>query len=231
MSKTATERGSSLYQLVLLVLSVYVLGALVVEAFLIEDPEVRSVLQYIDFGICIVFLFDFFINLATAPSKKEYLKWGWIDFISSIPVIDPLRWGRVSRVLRIFRYFRAMKSMRILIDNIRSSKLETLSWSVFLIVFTSFTLSAALILEYERGYDSSINTAEQALWWAFLNIMNAKTSIDQALSAEGIVITTVLNKVGVLLFAYLNSMIIAWLITQKTSVNRNTDEAAIGDGE
>ena len=56
-----------------------------------------------------------------------------------------------------------MKSLRILVANIRSSKLETLSWSVFLIVFTSFTLSAALILEYERGYDSSINTAEQAL--------------------------------------------------------------------
>lgn len=231
MAKTANEKGSSLYQMVLLVLSVYVLGALAAEAFVIEDPEVRSVLQYVDFAICVIFLFDFFLNLSMAPSKRAYLKWGWIDFVSSIPVIDPLRWGRVSRVLRIVRYFRAMKSLRVLVASIRTSKLETLSWSVFLIVFTSFTLSAALILEYERDYDSSINTAEQALWWAFLNIMNAKTSIDQAMSGEGVVITTILNKVGVLLFAYFNSMIIAWLVTQRTSTNRANDGRAIGDGD
>ena len=86
------EIGSPLYQLSLVALSVYVLGALVVESLFITDPEVRTVLQYVDLVICFVFLGDFFLNFYM--SGFAYLKtWGWIDFISSIPMIAPLRWG------------------------------------------------------------------------------------------------------------------------------------------
>ncbi len=208
------ETGSPLYQLTLFVLSIYVLAALLAEAFIVHDAEIRGVLQYIDFGICLIFLTDFFVNVYRAESKREYLRWGWIDFVSSIPAIDILRWGRVSRVVRILRYLRALRSVRILLQGIKASRFETLTWSVFLIVFVSFTLSAAFILEFERSYESTINSAESALWWAFLNLMNARTSINQALSPEGIIITTVLNKIGLLLFAYLNSMLVAWLVLQ-----------------
>ncbi len=209
------ERGSALYQLTLAGLSVYVLIVLCAEAFFIENPEVRRVLQYIDLAICIVFLSDFFLNLYRAESKRAFLKWGWIDFVSSIPAIDPLRWGRVTRVVRILRYLRAIRSFRILFSSLKASRLDTLTWSVFLIVFFSFTLCSAFILEFEGRHESTINTAEEALWWAFINLLNAKASLDQAVSTEGMVMTTYLNKVGLLVFAYLNSIIVAWLVAQR----------------
>lgn len=209
------EKGSALYQMVLLFLSVYVLGAILIEAFLVTDEEIKQVLQYIDFLVCIFFLIDFGVNFTAAKSKIEYMKWGWLDLISSIPAIDPLRWGRVSKIVRIARYLRAIKSIKVLLNSLHASKFETLSLCVFLVVFLTFTLSSAIILEFERGLNSSIATAEAALWWAFLNLLNAKSSIDQALSTEGIAATILLNKVGLLLFAYLNSMLVAWLIMQK----------------
>ncbi|WP_281559830.1 ion transporter [Thalassomonas sp. RHCl1] len=209
------HQGSPFYNLVLLFLSIYVLVALSIEAFLVEDQEVKQVLQYIDFAVCSVFLCDFFVNLYKAKFKSQFLKWGWIDFISSIPAIDPLRWGRVSKIVRIIRYLRAIKSIKILINSLHTSKYETFTLCVFLVVFVSFTLSSAFILEFERSYHSDINTAEAALWWAFLNLMNAKASITQAVSHEGVIMTTILNKVGLLLFAYVNSMFIAWLVVQK----------------
>lgn len=218
------ERGSPLYQLTLLVLSVFVLASLLAESFFVTDDQTKRVLQHLDFGICLIFLFDFLFNLIRAESKVQYLKWGWIDLLSSIPAVDPLRWGRLARMVRILRYFRAIRSVRVLLAGIRASKFDTLTWSVFLIVFFTFSFSAAFILEFERGTGSSIDSAEAALWWAFLNIMNAKTSIDQAMSPEGLVMTTVLNKVGLLLFAYVNSMIIAWLVIQRRDpedVDRN----------
>tara|TARA_R110002049_G_scaffold130820_6_gene289322 strand:- start:3296 stop:3979 length:684 start_codon:yes stop_codon:yes gene_type:complete len=221
------ETGTPLYQLTLFVLSIYVLVALLAEAFIVQDAEIQSVLQYIDFGICLVFLADFFVNLYKAESRREYMRWGWLDFLSSIPAIDVLRWGRVSRIVRIVRYLRALRSIRILLQGIKTSRFETLTWSVFLIVFVSFTLSAAFILEFERTYGSTINTAESALWWAFLNIMNAKTSINQALSPEGIIITTVLNKIGFLVFAYLNSILVAWLVMQRRNGDQTGDASAI----
>ncbi|AWB66389.1 ion transporter [Saccharobesus litoralis] len=217
------ESRSPLYNLVLVFLSIYVLSALVVESFFISDPEVKRVLQFIDLIVCVIFLSDFFYCLLKAESKKRYLKWGWIDFVSSIPAIDPLRWGRISKLVRIIRYLRAIKSIKILISSLHASKYETLSLCIFLIVFVSFTLSSAFILEFERHYDSSIDTAEAALWWAFLNIMNAKASINQALSAEGVFMTTILNKVGLILFAYFNSMLIAWLVVQKQQQVKNQD--------
>ena len=80
-------------------------------------------------------------------------------------------------------------------------------------------------MEFEKDLGSGIRTAEQALWWAFLYLMNAKASISQALSSEGIAMTIVLNKVGLLLFAYGNSMIVAWLVLQRrTSTTVNSDD-------
>lgn len=209
------EKRSPLYNLTLIFLSVYVLIALTVEAFFISDKEIAKTLQYIDLFICFIFLFDFFTCFWAAESKLKYMKWGWIDFVSSIPAIDPLRWGRVSRLIRVFRYLRAIKSMKVLITSLHVSKYETLTLCMFLVVFVSFTLSAAFILEFERGYSSAITSAETALWWSFLNIMNTKVITYQAVSSEGIILSSVLNKVGFLLFAYFNSMLIAWLVSQR----------------
>jgi len=125
-------------------------------------------------------------------------------------------------MVRVLRYLRALRSARFIFSAIKKSRLETLTASVFLIVFLSFSLSSAFVLEFERGHESTILTAEDALWWSFLNIMNAKTSIDQAVSAEGVGATTILNKVGLLLFAYLNSIVVAWLVGHR-NVSRDDD--------
>jgi voltage-gated potassium channel len=51
--------------------------------------------------------------------------------------------------------------------------------------------------------------------WSALNLLNAKVSISTALSSGGTAITILLNKVGLLLFAYVNAIIIAWLLQQR----------------
>lgn len=209
------EKGSAIYQLFLLGLSIYVLVILSAEMLFISDPEIKLTLQYIDFVICLVFLADFFVNLFTAESKLRYLKWGWIDLISSIPAIDQLRWGRISRVVRILRFLRSIKSIKLLVQNIQRSKFQSFTLLVIFITFIAYSLSAGFILQYEKQYDSAIRTASDALWWSFLNIMNAKISIDQAISPQGMIITIVLNKVGLLLFAYFNAIIIAWMVQKR----------------
>jgi voltage-gated potassium channel len=104
IKKAMKERGSAAYQLFLLAISLYVLVVLVLEAFVIRDEQVRLVLQYVDFAICLVFLSDFVLNLFYAEDRVAYLKWGWIDFISSVPAIDPLRWdGRFLQYCRVVR--------------------------------------------------------------------------------------------------------------------------------
>ena len=224
------ERGSVLYQLTLLALSLYVLSALVAEVFVVSDPEVARVLQYIDLSVCMVFLFDFGYNLYKADDRVAYMKWGWIDLISSIPMVDPLRWGRLARVVRILRFLRAIRSIRILYESIIKNKVESLTLLVFIFVFFSYTLSACVVLEFERGPASSINTAEAALWWAFLNLMNAKQSIEVAQSTEASLAAIYLNKVGLVVFAYFNAILVAWLVEKRRGRSHSTGVSESLDG-
>lgn len=210
-----TYERSATYSLFMLAISIYVLVIIFLDSFFITDPEIKLVLQYIDFSICIFFLIDFFISLYRAENRLQYMKWGWLDLISSIPAIDPLRWARVSKIIRILRFLRTIKSIRFLIFSIQQSKIQSFTLIVLLVTFLAYTICASLILEYERELDSSIKTAEDALWWAFLNIMNAKISITQAQSSVGAVMTVILNKVGLLVFAYFNAIVIAWLINKR----------------
>ena len=46
--------------LIVLVLSIYVLGALLVDTFFVLPPEISILLNYIDYSICIIFFIDFF---------------------------------------------------------------------------------------------------------------------------------------------------------------------------
>ena len=204
-----------LLQILMLFLSIYVLVTLSVESFLISDPEIRSVIQKIDVFICALFLLDFLYLFFSAPNKREYMRWGWLDLISSIPLIDPLRWGRLARVIRIFRVLRAFKSLKVIYEHVKSSPFETLSIMIFLIVFFSFSIGATLILDFERAYDSELKDANDALWWSFLSILNAKVNLPVPLSGEGIITGVYLNKIGILLFAYINGMVISWIVQNR----------------
>ncbi len=210
---------SPLYQLLMLVLSVYVLLTMSISTLFVSDPEIQSVMQTIDAWVCLLFFADFVMLYLQAPNKRAYMKWGWIDLVSSIPMVDPFRWGRIARIIRIVRVLRALKSLRVIHEAVQKSPFETLSMMMFLVVFFSCSISAGLILEFERSTDSTIQTASDALWWAALSVLNAKSDMLPPVSTEGVLTTVFLNKIGLLLFAYINASTIAWLLKNRSTQN------------
>jgi voltage-gated potassium channel len=73
-------------EITILALSVYVLAALLVQTAFNLSPEVNALLDRIDFFVCVVFIGDFCVRLRRATSKFAFLKWGWIDLVSSFPL-------------------------------------------------------------------------------------------------------------------------------------------------
>lgn len=112
------EEKFSLFQIVILVLSIYVLISLAVSAFTKLSPEVEKLLNYIDFGICIIFLVVFVVRFREAEDKLKFMKWGWIDLLSSIPAIDYFRAGRVLRLIRLLRLIRAFRSTKAILNHV-----------------------------------------------------------------------------------------------------------------
>ncbi|MFN0175158.1 MAG: ion transporter [Saprospiraceae bacterium] len=98
--------------ILIIVLSVYVLIALTVDTLFELPAEISRVLKMVDDAICLVFLYDFLIRFKRADDKLQYMKWGWIDLISSIPTFDYARAGRALRLIRLLRILRAFCSLR-----------------------------------------------------------------------------------------------------------------------
>jgi len=104
---------SPAYHLLMLVLSLFAIAALGVEVAMRLKPEVRAVLDYADYGVCVLFAGDFVVSLYRAPDRRRYFfRWGWLDLLSSIPVLSVARWGRIARIARVFRVLRGVRATR-----------------------------------------------------------------------------------------------------------------------
>lgn len=205
------------FDLVILVLSVFVLGALAAEIILDLQPATVRILFWIDFVVCMVFLSDFFVRLYKAEDKKAFMKWGWIDFLASIPVIDQLRWARLVRVLRILRILRAFRSGKTLISYIFHRRAQG-ALSIALLTGALALLSGAvLILEVEAGHpDANILNAADALWWSMVTVTTVGYGDFFPVTLEGRIIASALMVTGIGLFGTLSGAMASILLSGST---------------
>lgn len=157
----------TVWNLVMLFLSIYVLISLFIETAFPLPSNIKTLLLNIDNIICIFFMSDFFYHFYTAKSKLGYLKWGWIDFVSGIPNIPFLWIGRFAQVFRIFRAIRSLKFiLLVLFQNRAKGTLTTVS----LMGFSIMVFSTIVILQVENVPESNIKDADDALWWAITTV-------------------------------------------------------------
>lgn len=214
-------------QLVILVLSLFVLGILAIELLIELPPETVRVLGWVDNVVCAVFFVDFVIRFRRAESKLHFMKWGWIDLLASIPEIEALRWGRLFRVFRILRLIRAVKSIRLLFELFYLNRTQGGVASVFAITFLVLSLSTAGILVTERVPGSNIHTAEDALWWGFTTITTVGYGDLYPVTTAGRMIAVGLMLAGVGLFGTMSGVIASFFLgDRKTSPAPESDLAA-----
>jgi voltage-gated potassium channel len=182
-------------------LSVYALGALVAQTLCRLPEDVAQLLDQIDVVICFIFLAEFFINLFTAKSKLHFLKWGWIDFISSIPVLPVFRIARVVRIIRIIRVLRAFRSTKVLAQFVYSRRAHGTLMTAAVITVLLTIFSSIAMLNLETSPDSNIKTANDALWWAATTMTTVGYGDRYPVTSGGRIVAVFLMTAGVGLFA------------------------------
>ncbi|MFA5205647.1 MAG: ion transporter, partial [Lentisphaeria bacterium] len=187
----------TLWQVLMLFLSVYVLGAVFVETIFPLPPETSALLTQIDSLACVVFIGDFFFHLFTAKDKRAYLKWGWIDLVSSIPNLQLLRWGRFARVIRILRILRGIRSTKLILQFLFANRAKGTLASVALISFVLVVFSSIAILNCETSPEANIKTAGDALWWSFSTITTVGYGDCYPVTTLGRIIAAILMTAGV----------------------------------
>jgi voltage-gated potassium channel len=170
------EHSSSydIFILVLTIMSLAIMGLLVLPL----DEHTVEVLRFYDNAICVVFLVDFFGNLAGAHPKNAYLvgRRGWLDLLGSIPSLGfipaagLLRLFRLSRLVRVSRMLRGSNRDRLVKDVIENRS----QYAVFitlLSILIVLAVSSVLMVQFEsKAPDANITTGGDALWWGFTTI-------------------------------------------------------------
>ena len=214
-------RTFGVFQIIVLILSVYAFGALIADAFFNLSPEASYLIQIFDYIVCAVFFTDFVIQLWAAERKLDYLKWGWIDLLASIPNVDFLRWARVFRVFRILRVIRAVRGTQKLYQFFRAR--EALGGSVSLTAFILVLFGSISILMVETAPDSKILTGGDALWWTLTTITTVGYGDLYPVTPAGRVVASILMIGGVGLFGSFTALVASWF-TGKTAAIEGSEK-------
>jgi voltage-gated potassium channel len=231
-SDPETERSSQSnrelgpYQMFMFGLGVYVLLALAAETFLPLSESTNTILDHVDDGICLIFFFDFFVNLFQAPSKLGYLKWGWIDLLSSMPMVDMFRAGRIARMIRILRAFRGVRSARFLADYLVHQRANGAFFAVALLSILLVLFSSIAILQFENTAEGNIRTPQDALWWAFATVTTVGYGDKFPVTTEGRMVAAVLMTAGVGMFGSFTGLVASWILTPTKKDQEQDSEMA-----
>ena len=188
------------------------LAALLIEAVVPISASSRTILFHVDNVICVVFLYDFCFRFAQAKVKLRFLRWGWIDLVSSIPALPVLRIGRAVRVVRVLKLLRGFRSLKtigatLFAHRAKGTIVTAVFLSTLLIVFSSI-----MILHVENGPEANILGPEDALWWSFVTITTVGYGDKYPVTTEGRVIGVALMLSGMGLFAVLSGAFAAWFM-------------------
>ncbi len=207
---TSHHEHAGPFQVGLVLLSIYVLFALAVEATGLLSQETKRLLELVDSGICLIFLVDFFARLVTSKNKVNFLKWNWIDFVSSIPSLPLLRWGRLLRVARVLRVLRGARSTKVLLEFTFESRAKGTLAIVLLATVLLLTFTSIAILHVETGVDSNIKNASDALWWSLATVTTVGYGDRYPTTPEGRLLGLILMTGGVGLFGVFTGYVASW---------------------
>lgn len=210
--KQNEQENLGFLNLLILVLSAYVLIALLIDTLFKLPPEVSRILDIVDIGICIIFLFDFSVRFYRAKNKLKFMQWGWIDLISSIPTLDFMRAGRMLRLIRLLRILRAFRSTKHLVTHIFKRRKQGALTAAAIIAVLMLIFSSIAILQFENDPNSNIKTAEDAIWWAYVTITTVGYGDKFPITTEGRIIAALLMTVGVGLFGTFTAYLASWFV-------------------
>lgn len=212
------------FQIIILILSLVTVGAITADTLFTLPHEISRILQGVDLVACGVFFIDFVVRLRAAPSKREFMKFGWIDLLASIPNVAWLRYGRFVRILRVLRLLRGIRSLHRLYEvafaDGRKGGVASVASTAFLLV--AFSSVAVLMVETDRN--ANIRTAGDAIWWSVATVTTVGYGDRYPVTPEGRVIGMGLMICGVGLFSVMSGLVASMFLGP-----RGEDSELIGE--
>jgi len=231
-SERAVKRGRSrkvtTYDLVIGILAIFSLLLLIPIYFGNLSADDKAILSYLEDGLCVIFLFDFFRSLVQAQDKGGYFfrSGGWLDLLGSIP-ISAFALFRIARLFRIVRLLRKMTGGEFRGMFTRRLAQSTLLFTLVAALILVFTIAWLVLLSEQNAPDANIKTYHDAVWWAFVTITTVGYGDYYPVTGWGQSFAVILMFFGLGIIGVLSSYLSSTFIT----LQRRRKEKADGRNE
>jgi voltage-gated potassium channel len=139
-------------------------------AFLVNNPDLNQLILWTDGVFITIFAFDFLRRLRVADDARKYVVHGkgWLDLISTIPLLQIARLLRIVRVVRLTRRMGGPEATARLFFADRATGGLLLVFFVALVVleYGSF----AVLYAEDEAPGANITTAGDAIWYTIVTM-------------------------------------------------------------
>lgn len=212
------EQTLGVAQYFMLLLSIGSIVLLAIQTFAAATGNTAEALRTADNIICLVFFSDFVWKLVRSRPRSAYLKWGWLDLVSSIPILPEFRIARLARIVRIIRLLRGARAAK---DILAVMLIHRARHTFAAVVFGSFLLllfSALAIVTVEPSM-----APNDAFWWCLFTLITGEYGEFVPTSTEGRIITVVLMTAGVALFGTFTASVASFFLGEDQQEDERRD--------
>jgi voltage-gated potassium channel len=160
--------------------------------------------------LAVVFLTEFSVRFADAPSRVLYLRQHWIDLVSCIPLVGGLRGLRLLRLLRLGAVARVFSLATQEADE-RGVQRESW-WFLAPLLIVVWVGSAVVYYSFEHGSNPNVNNIGDAIYWSFITTTTVGYGDVTPVTAEGRVMAGLLVFVGIGLIGVVSAQLTSRLL-------------------
>ena len=156
------------------------------------------------FWVCVIFLIDFFVGLAIADNKRQFIRKNWCFFLISIPYLNIIHLFDLHfspTVLYYIRYIpllRGVWALAMVTGYVSKNKAVSMLWQYMAILATSLYILALLFYYEEFHINPGVHDFWDALYFSAMNMTTVGCSFS-AITPIGKIISVVLPVLGMLM--------------------------------
>lgn len=201
-------KGKGIYgflHIVILILSLILVIYISIDTFKNEAFYQQPRFIRLQFWVCIVFLFDFFVEFFLAKDKWRYIRSRFFFFLVSIPynsIISFYGWTfdpQITYSLHYIPLIRGGYAMSIVVSWFTYNRATGLFISYLAtLLFTIYFASLAFYV-FEHHVNPLVKNYDDALWWAFMDATTVGSNIE-AVTPVGRILSVLLAALGMMMF-------------------------------
>ena len=191
--------------ILILILSVFLVVRISLDTFHNEAFYLENKFLKFQFWICIVFLFDFFVEFFLAQNKWRYIRNRFIFFLVSIPynsIISFYGWHFSPQLTYAIHYIPLIRggyAMSIVVSWFTYNRATGLFISYLAtLIFTVYFASLAFYV-FEHHVNPLVKDYQDALWWACMDATTVGSNI-VAVTPVGRILSVLLAALGMMMF-------------------------------